>query len=237
MRMRLLLAFTLTAMVAVPSNAATDTMIRRLLRFWGLTANPGQMKGPGDDFASGDIWLVSLGGTPAPLTAAGGYNSPVFSPVDGSLLALKGGAVVRIPGGGGTSVAVRKIPGALKLVGFDGENPDEVAVLMDSDVPSPLAILSLKSGKVTPIPYDRKAEDERGMLAQIRGQQRVYGDATLYIKTESKRGIAGTIEWTDVYLQRGSAAPQNVSACDGVNCGQPALSPDRRKVAFVKAGR
>jgi Tol biopolymer transport system component len=30
--------------------------------------------------------------------------------------------------------------------------------------------------------------------------------------------------------------PQNVSGCDGVNCGQPALSPDGRRVAFVKAG-
>ena len=58
----------------------------------------------------------------------------------------------------------------------------------------------------------------------------------VYSETESKRGLSRTIEWTDVYLRRGTAAPRNVSACDGVNCVQPALSPDGRSVAFVKAG-
>ncbi len=226
----------LTAMVAVPGNASPDTMFRKLLRVLGLTANPGQMKGPGDDLGPGDIWVVSPGGTPAPLTAGGGYSSPIFSPANGSLFALKGGMLVRISGDG-TSVATRKIPGALKLVGFDGESPDEVVVLMESEIPSPLAILSLSSGKVTPLPYDKRAEDQRGMLAQVRGQQRVYGDATIYIKTESRQGIARTVEWTDVYLQRGGAASQNVSGCEGSNCGQPALSSDGRKVAFVKSVR
>lgn len=234
--MRVILAFTLTAMVAVPSSAAAETLFQKLLRVAGLTASPAQMRGPGDDFERGDVWVVSLGGTPQPLTTGGGYSSPIFSPVDGSLLALKGDTVVRIPTAGGTGVAARTIPGALKLIGFDGKSPDEVVVLMGSGGPSPLAILSLPSGKVTPLPYDPRAEDEGRMLAQVRGQQRVYGDATVYIKTESKQGISRTIEWTDVYLQRGGGTPQNVSACAGANCGQPALSPDGRKVAFVKSG-
>jgi Tol biopolymer transport system component len=74
------------------------------------------------------------------------------------------------------------------------------------------------------------------MLAQVRGQERTYGDAAVYVKTESKRGLSRTIEWTDVYFRRGSSPPQNLSACDGVNCGQPSLSPDGRRIAFVKAG-
>ena len=36
-------------------------------------------------------------------------------------------------------------------------------------------------------------------------QDRVYGDTRAYTKTESKRGVSRTIEWTDVYLQRGTA--------------------------------
>jgi hypothetical protein len=236
MMLRMISALTLAAIVALPSNAATETMFQRMLRVAGLTANPAQMRGPGDDLDPGDVWVVSLGAKPVPLTSGGGYSSPIFSPVDGSLLALKGDTVVRIPAGGGAGVAVQKVPGGLKLVGFDGTNPDEVVVLLVSGGgPSPLAVLSLTGGKLTPIPYDTKAEDQRRMLAQIRSQQRVYGDATLYIKTESKQGISRTIEWTDVYMQRGNATPQNISACDGTNCGQPARSPDGRKVAFVKS--
>jgi Tol biopolymer transport system component len=64
----------------------------------------------------------------------------------------------------------------------------------------------------------------------------VYGDTRVYTETESKRGLSRNIEWTDVYLRRSNAAPLNVSTCDGVNCIQPALSPDGRSVAFVKAG-
>ena len=82
---------------------------------------------------------------------------------------------------------------------------------------------------MAPLPYDAKSDGERRMLVQIRGQERVYGDASVYVKTESKRGMTRAIEWTDVYLRRGNQPPQNVSTCDGVNCGQPALSPDGRR--------
>ena len=84
------------------------------------------------------------------------------------------------------------------------------------------------------MPHDAKSAQEGRILTQIRGQDRVYGDIRVYTETESKRGLARSIEWTDVYLRRGAATPQNVSACDGVNCAQPALSPDGRSVAFVK---
>lgn len=232
-----LISTLLTAMCVLASHAAaTETLFQKLLRVAGLTATPAQMRGPGDDIGSGDIWVVNLGGTPVAWTSGGGYNSPIFSP-DGSLLALKGDAVVRIPAGGGTGIEVQKISGALKLVGFDGKNPDDVIVLLESGSTSPLAVLSLANGALIPLPYDAKSEEQRRMLVQIRGQQRVYGDATVYIKTESKQGLSRLIEWTDVYLQRGAAAPQNVSVCDGADCGQPARSPDGRKVAFVKTGR
>jgi hypothetical protein len=228
-------SLTLTAMVAVLSAAAAETLFQKLLRIAGLSASPAQMREPGDEFESGDVWVVTQGGRPVRLTSGGGYNSPIFSPVDDSLLALKASTVVRIPDGGASGVTGRKVPGALKLVGFDGLNSDEVVVLLESTDHSPFVALSLMSGKITTLPFDKTAEDHRRMLAQVRGHQRVYGDATVYIKTESKRGISRTIEWTDVYLQRGSGPPQNVSACEGTNCGQPALSPDGRKVAFVKS--
>ena len=222
------------ALLAFATAGHAETMVEKLLRVSGLTASPAEMRGPGDEPEAGDVWVVSPGGAPAALTSGGGYRSPVFSP-DGSVFALKGDAVVRVAPG---SVAtLQKVSGALKLVGFDGRNADEVVVLLDrGGAGSPLGVLSLKTGKMAPLPYDAKSDGERRMLVQIRGQERVYGDASVYVKTESKRGMTRAIEWTDVYLRRGNQPPQNVSTCDGVNCGQPALSPDGRRVAFVKSG-
>jgi hypothetical protein len=95
-------------------------------------------------------------------------------------------------------------------------------------------VLSLQSGRVTPLPYDDSSDGQRRMLAQVRAQDRSYGETRVYTKTETKSGLSRPIEWTDVFLTRGAGSPQNVSACDGVNCVQPSLSPDGRSVAFVK---
>lgn len=223
------------SLLTLPAAVAAESMMDTLLRVAGLTASPAQMRGPGDEVDAGDIWVTGAGGGPAsPLTSGGGYRSPVFAP-DGAIVALKGDAVMRIPAAGGSAASLQRAPAVLKLVGFDAKNADAIVVLVD-DGPSPLGVLSLKSGKVTPLAYDAKSEAERRMLAQARGQERTYGDASVYVKGESKRGLSRAIEWTDVYLRRGNAAPQNVSTCDGVNCGQPALSPDGKRVAFVKAG-
>ena len=223
------------SLLAFPTAAAAESMVDTLLRVAGLTASPAQMRGPGDEVEAGDIWVAATGGGPASaLTSGGGYRSPIFAP-DASIVALKGDALVRIPAGGGSAAPVQRVTGVLKLVGFDARNADAIVVLLDGGA-APLGVLSMKSGKVTPLAYDAKSDAERRMLAQVRGQERTYGDASVYVKTESKRGLSRAIEWTDVYVRRGSAPPQNVSGCDGVSCGQPALSPDGRRVAFVKAG-
>jgi hypothetical protein len=129
------------------------------------------------------------------------------------------------------------VPGALKLVGFDSTNADDLVLLFDAPpAASPLGVLSLKSGRVTPLPYDASSEDERRMLAQIRGQEREYGTTRVYTRSESRRGLSRPIQWTDVYIRRGTAAPRNVSNCDGVSCVQPSLSSDGQSVMFIKTG-
>ena len=221
---------------ATPTLLAKESLLAKLLRIAGLTAAPSQLRGPGDELAPGDIWIANLDQQAArALTTDGGYRSPVFSPADRSIYALRGDAIVRISVDGASAVAV-KAPGAIKLVGFDAQNPDDLVVLVDAPAgQSPMAVASLKSKTMSPLPYDPKSADERAVLAQVRAQDRVYGNATVYTKTESKQGMSRKLEWTDVYLQRGSTPPQNVSKCDGVNCGQPALSPDGQSIAFVKS--
>ena len=221
--------------LSMPAAAAAETLVQKLLRIAGLTAAPTQMRGPADEVEPGNIWIAPADkGAAKALTTDGGYTSPLFSP-DGRVYALKGGTLVRLPQETGAGVAVHKVPGAVKLVGFDGANADDLVLLLDAPrAGSPLGVLSLKSGRVTPLPYDAASEEQRRMLAQIRGQEREYGTTTVYTKTESRRGLSRNLQWTDVYIRRGTAAPRNVSACDGVNCVQPALSPDGRGVVFIK---
>jgi hypothetical protein len=148
---------------------------------------------------------------------------------------LKGDQLVRIAPGG-TAADVQRLKDAVKLVGFDEQNPDLLLVVLESaGGRSPLGLLSLKTGTMTALPFDRSSSSHRRMLNHIRGQQRVYGTSSVYVKSESKPGMARMLEWTDVYFKRGDAPPRNVSLCDGVDCGQPSLSRDGRRIAFVKA--
>ena len=224
------------AALAVPLGASAESLVDKLLRIAGLTAAPAQMRGPDEQVDAGRIWIANLERrTVSPVTPDGGYRSPVFSPTDGSIFALKGDTVVRIPPAGGQPTVLQRLTGAAKLVGFDGVNSDEIVVLLEGGN-SPLAVLSLKTGTVAALPYDATSAEQRRMLAQIRGQERIYGTTNVYVKTESKQGLSRAVEWTDIYVRRGAFPPQNVSRCDGENCAQPALSPDGRRVAFVKAG-
>ena len=84
----------------------------------------------------------------------------------------------------------------------------------------PLATLSLKTGKLHPLPFDSTSVDHQRRLAQIRGEEQSYGATSVYVKTEVKPGLRA-VEWTDVYVRRGASAPQNVSGCDGDNCINP----------------
>ena len=95
--------------------------------------------------------------------------------------------------------------------------------------------MALKNGALSALPYDPRSDQERQMLAQIRSQARVYGDLNVYTKTNSKQLLSRPIEWTDVYVQRGTTPPRNLSACDGVDCTQPALSPDQRILVYVRS--
>jgi hypothetical protein len=221
------------ALLTVTADAQ-QSLIVRLLRIAGLTAAPSQLKGPGDE-KPGNVWTADLEGkTTRALTRDGGYRSPVFAAA-GAIYALKADAIVALRTDGSPS-AVQTVRGLVKLVGFEGPNTDDIVVLIEAAAGlSPLAIVALKNGAVTPLPYDPRSDEERQMLAQIRSQARVYGDTNVYTKTNSKQLISRPIEWTDVYVQRGTEPPRNVSACDGVDCGQPALSPDRRTVVYIRS--
>jgi hypothetical protein len=210
-----------------------QTLVEKLLRIAGLTATPSQMKAPGEAEQQGALWIADLGRqTSYALTTEERYRSPVYSPGD-TLYALRDDSVVRVSSQGAAAVAAA--PGVAKLVGFDPKAHDEIIVLFDGTRPgSPLGLVSLSGGPTTPLPYDAESDATQRVVSQIRSQVRVYGGTTVYTREETKRGLAGVREWTDVYVARGGAMPENVSACDGDDCVEPALSPDGQRVAYVK---
>jgi hypothetical protein len=217
-----------------PGSARADGLFDRILRVMGISATPSQMKGDGDVIA-GEIWIAELKpGRRRALTTDSGYRWPVFEPGGESVVSLKGESVVRISVKAGELRVLETIPGVEKLVGFDADQRDNLLIVLSDDT-APLAMVSLKTGQLTPLPYDPKLKDHRRMLSHVKGQERLYAASRVYVKTESKQSLEGTLEWDDVYVQQGDAAPRNVSDCDGVTCSQPSLSPNGMAVVYIRA--
>ena len=176
------------------------------------------------------------GEPPRQLTVGGGYRSPVFTAGDTALWALKGRSLVSVPLDGGTPREFRVPSRVVKLLGADRQDADRLLLLMEAaEGTSELAELSLKSGRLTPKAIDRRHRNQRRMLSHLGGQNRDYDGVSIRVRTESKAGVGGHIEWSDIYVQRGQEPAINVSRCDGADCGQPALSADRKYVVFIRA--
>lgn len=237
-RLAAIVAIGALASLVGPDAGAQGSFLKTLLSVTGISATPSSQKGPGDELEAGEVWIARLAqGTPVRLTRDGGYRSPVFAPGDQGVLALRVNTLVTIPLAGGEGAPLHALTRPSKLVGLSTERPGEVlAVFEDPDGAAWLGFVALVSGQVTRLPHDRASREDRALIAHVRDWERVYGATSVYVKTESKQGFAGVVEWTDVYLKRGTD-PVNVSRCDGVGCGQPSLSRDGGQVVFVKAVR
>lgn len=220
--------------LGVTEDVLADSFINRMMNIFGITASPGQLKG-NSDTAAGRLWITNIeSGASAGLTSDSGYRWPVYEPGGASLVALKGDAMVRIPAHKGKTEVLHLVPGVDKLVGFDRSDPDKLLVVVDNGT-APIAVLSLNSGKLAALPYNAKSDEHRLMLSHARSEERAYGTTRVKVKRESRKDMEGTVEWTDVFVQRGTESARNVSNCGGDNCGQPSLSPGGNEVVFVRA--
>lgn len=227
------------AMQQKASKLHTESFWHKVLRVSGIAESPSTLKGPGDEVEHGQIWVAEIaeGGT-RKLTNSGGFRSPVFMPGGKDILALEGTSVVRVSLPSGKVTNLYAVAGIRKLVGFSRDNPDQVLALVmahDSSGHPGVAFLSVSGGKLDPLSYDPLSSEDRHMLEHLSAWDRDYGETSVYVNQQTKSGMAGTLSWTDVFLKKGSNAPVDVSNCDGINCGQPSLSPDGKLLAFVRA--
>jgi hypothetical protein len=221
----------LAATVAVADEQSWITI---LLRVAGITASPARMRDAPDDVILGNIWIVGVNGKgPERLTTGGHFRSPVFSLLDDSIFALQGDVLVRIPAGGGKLTNMLPLPHAVKLIGFQGNNANQLLVLLDSSI-NPIGVVSLGSKSISAVAGDISAEGVSDVLAQVRGQDRMYGATSLLVRTKRQSRSQDPVDGTEVYIQQSNNVPQQVTACNGSNCGQPALSHKGMLVAYIQ---
>jgi hypothetical protein len=229
------MAVILLLALCFPEGSFADSFWDDLLRFFGISASPAQMKGIESALNDGEIWIASLeDGDRKALTTKAGYRWPIFHPHGSSLLVLHGEDIIRITLTDPMTVeTLFRNPNVEKLVGFDRQDPERVLVVMAGATPT-LAVMDLRDGRVSRITLDTESDRGITMLAHIRGQDRTYDDIELFVGTESARRMSGVIEWTDVFIQRGDAKPVDVSCSDGTDCGQPSLSFNKKAVLYIK---
>lgn len=220
-----------------------------LLSVFGITATSSAQKGDQDNLV-GNIRIYDLiEKESTEVTKDGGYNSAIFLPCEQSIVALKDGKVLKItmPGAAAQSITpVATNPDIVKLIGFSQDDNDKILVLIRENGKNQLAgFLSLTSGKMTAIPFDKVNEGgkqmsqaEEAILNNLKGTERVYGTTKLYVDVDSRevRRVAGKeILGTDVFITKiGQREPQNISRCGGDKCGQPSLSLEGRYVVYIK---
>ena len=239
MNIRHVLKILLVCVVLSDSTGChAEGILERLLGFLGISASPSQMKGPGDAVDSGEIWIAPVREGRATQVADGaGFRWPIFAPGGESVLALTGETLVSIPLTGGAPKVLHTLPGVEKLVGFAKGDGEKLLLLKaNQGGGSAIGILSLASGKIADLAHD--PQQDRRLLAHLRGHERVYDQTKLYLKTETKPSVTGgQTEWLEVYVKQGDAPPHAVSRCDGFDCAQPSLSDDGTQVVFIKAQR
>ena len=207
------------------------TFWEKVLRFMGITEAPSFSRGDGDEVAAGEIRVVTVAdGNVQPLATDRLYRSPIFDRGDQSVLALSGDDLFRIPLSGSTPISkLRSLPGLHKLVGFEGPSGYEILALTCSQR---VGLLSLKSFRFERILYGEENTVDLRMLRHIREWDRYY-DKEIALKVTEIPPTQVFLERRDVEKPDQIRLSKNLSNCDRMNCGQPSMSHDRRRVVFI----
>ena len=213
--------------LAPAAPAQRQTFSAQVLAVSGMSAGGGAALEPDDEIDGGEIWIADLNTNTHSKIAGSGYRTPVFAPGGDAVLAIRDDVIVKIPVAGGKAEDVFQLDSISKLVGFvpDGR------LLVTADDNNMIGFLALPDGKARWLTPDDASAEDKAAVERIRGWERVYGGTKVMVQGKA----AGGKRSTDVYAQESGKEPVNVSAGEGVSCGQPAFLPDHKLVVYVRA--
>lgn len=183
--------------------------------------------------AYGQIWSVEFdtSGKPAKprkISAASNLAWPVLDPKGQTIYAIQQDRIVQLGDDGQSITEMDKQKQWIKLFGVT-EHGDVLGMIYEDDK-SKLATLHA-DGKITLSPAPQ-SDEERKRKSILEQENRAYaGNRSLYVE-RSTRGGRGF----DVFFKTGEVVV-NLSDCGDDRCGHPSLSPDFRRVLYVRKSR
>ena len=223
------LMFCTVVLLAGSSAAAqpqgSEPLLEKLEHILGIDKSTRNLKGPQGSGSGepGEIWISPADQRePRRLVAGDRFRSPVFQPGEKYLYALQDSELIRISLPNGLSTQVRRLPNVIKLVGFDGDHPDQLLAIFEaSSNQVDIALVSVSSGTRKVIAARQSRNDSE--IENLLGWGRRYGD--VYVLSEGRNVIISGISPVDL----------NVSDCGKDLCSQPSFSPELRQVAFIRS--
>ena len=221
----------LTILPLYPVTAESVSFLTALLRFTGISVTANQVKGS-EGLMEGDIWLAHVGAAeasePLKITSDGTYHTPLWIPGSLSLLAMKGDKLIQLNAQGNGEKTLHTLTDNTELLGFDKNNPNQVLVLQEEPI---VGVLSVASGQVTPLPYDKENPEDRFGLDQLRRGFRDYGNTQISIENQSKVDPQGHFKPSStIHIKMGN---KDISISCPITCSQPALAEDGRQLLFI----
>jgi len=213
-------------------QAKEQSMIAKVLHILGITATPSGQKGV-DDITLGEIWIMDRNGVNRKkVSDRGKYSSPIFYGEANIILALSSGYLVKIEQAYGLEKAIKlfPLPNVMKLI--NSPNYDNKILILDKN--SSLGYLSLDSRDITYFEYNKTLEQNKDMINYLKRWRRDYNGTSIFVETNTKRVMAGEIEWSDIYLLNEKNETKNISQCSPFNCTQPSLSKSKNFVVYIK---
>ena len=207
-------------------------LLSKLAGLFGLPSSPSQMRGE-DPRVGGDIWLVPVSsGAKTRVTTDGEYRSPVFAADGQALFALHGAALVRIDLANHGVRDIAPAPDVSRIAGIAPGEPSGLILVVEAGGRH-LETFDLGSTRRTRLAHDPNNRADATVVAYLAGDARDYGNIRLTVDDQHTSFRA----WKDVVVQVGEQPRVNLTNGNGVSSRQPALSPDKRLVAYVNVGR
>jgi len=176
------------------------------------------------DAEAGQVWTFRMKSrTVSQLTVAGGYHSPVYTPSGNAVVALHGFDLVQFPVIEPDPAVLFSLPDVAKLLGFAQNDARHLLALFSGDR---VGLIDITTHQVEWLTYDANGPD-KNLVDSLKQWERQYGAVSLFVKDN------GSGRFRDVYL-RAEGREDNLTRCEDVSCGQPSLSQDGTRVAFIR---